>query len=54
MPHLDAIYIFCGDKSRHQEWTQNWTKIKGVHTNIKEIYQALQSVVKQSDQDTIA
>ncbi|CAF0766880.1 unnamed protein product [Adineta steineri] len=54
MPHLDAIYIFCGDKSRHQEWTQNWTKIKGVHTNIKEICQALQLAVKQCDQDSIA
>ncbi|CAF1440001.1 unnamed protein product [Adineta steineri] len=54
MPQLDAIYIFCGDKSRHQGWTQNWTKIKGVHTNIKDICQALQSAVKQSDQDTIA
>ncbi|CAF0760316.1 unnamed protein product [Adineta steineri] len=54
MPHLDAIYIFCGDKSRHQEWTQNWTKIKGVQTNIKEICQALQLAVKQCDQDSIA
>ncbi|CAF0716866.1 unnamed protein product [Adineta steineri] len=54
VPHLDAIYIFCGDKSRHQEWTQNWTKIKGVHTNIKEICQALQLAVKQCDQDSIA
>ncbi|CAF4186440.1 unnamed protein product, partial [Adineta steineri] len=30
------------------------TKIKGVHTNIKDICQALQVVVKQCDQDTIA
>ncbi|CAF0915691.1 unnamed protein product [Adineta steineri] len=54
MPHLDAIYIFCDDKFRHQGWTQNWTKIKGVHTNITEICQALQLAVKQYDQDTIA
>ncbi|CAF0790757.1 unnamed protein product [Adineta steineri] len=54
MPQLDIIYIFCGDKSKHEGWTQNWTKIKGVHTNIKEICQALQLAVKQCDQDTIA
>ncbi|CAF0779032.1 unnamed protein product [Adineta steineri] len=54
MPQLDAIYIFCGNKSRHEGWTQNWTKIKGVHTNIKDICQALQVAVKQCDQDTIA
>ncbi|CAF4091000.1 unnamed protein product [Adineta steineri] len=54
MPQLDAIYIFCGNKSRHEDWTQNWTKIKGAHTNIKEICQALQLAVKQCDQDSIA
>jgi hypothetical protein len=32
MPKLDAIYIFCGNKKHHQEWTKNWAKIKGVHT----------------------
>ncbi|CAF1323225.1 unnamed protein product [Adineta steineri] len=53
MPQLDAIYIFCGDKSRHEGWVQNWTKIKGVHTNIKEICEALQLAVKQCDRDTI-
>ncbi|CAF0764160.1 unnamed protein product [Adineta steineri] len=54
MSQLDAIYIFCGNKSRHEGWTQSWTKIKGVHTDIKDICQALQLAVKQCDQDTIA
>ncbi|CAF0790511.1 unnamed protein product [Adineta steineri] len=54
MSQLDAIYIFCSNKSRHETWTQNWKKIKGVHTNIKEICQALQLAVKQCDQDSIA
>ncbi|CAF0812822.1 unnamed protein product [Adineta steineri] len=54
MSQLDTIYIFCDNKSRHEEWTQNWTKIKGVHTNMKQICQALQLAVKQCDQDTIA
>ncbi|CAF4171589.1 unnamed protein product, partial [Adineta steineri] len=54
MPQLDAVYIFCGNKSRHEGWAQNWTKIKGVHTNIKEICQALQLAIKQCDQDAIA
>ncbi|CAF1358621.1 unnamed protein product [Adineta steineri] len=54
MPPLDTIYIFCGNKSRHEGWVQKWTKIKGVHTNIKDICQALQVAVKQCHQDTIA
>ncbi|CAF0746299.1 unnamed protein product [Adineta steineri] len=54
IPQLDAIYIFCSNKSRHEGWTQNWKKIKGIHTNIKDICKALQLAVKQCDQDTIA
>ncbi|CAF0892881.1 unnamed protein product [Adineta steineri] len=54
MPQLDAIYIFCSNKSRHQGWTQNWKKVIGVHTNIEEICLALQLAVKQCNQDSIA
>ncbi|CAF1200187.1 unnamed protein product [Adineta steineri] len=54
MPQLDAIYIFCDKNLRHQEWTENWTKIKGVYTNISEICQGLQLAVKQCNQDLIA
>ncbi|CAF0755033.1 unnamed protein product [Adineta steineri] len=54
MPKLDAVYILCANKSRHEGWTQNWTKIKGVHTNIKEICQVLKLAVKQCDRDSIA
>ncbi|CAF1117952.1 unnamed protein product [Adineta steineri] len=54
MPQLHTIYIFCGNKSRYDGWTQNWTKIRGVHTNIKDICQALQLAIKQRYQDSIA
>ncbi|CAF1469701.1 unnamed protein product [Adineta steineri] len=54
MSQLEAIYIFCGDKSEHQKWTQNWAKIKGIHTNMKDICQALQADVRQYNQDSIA
>jgi hypothetical protein len=27
IPQLDTIYIFCGNKSRHEEWTKKWSKI---------------------------
>ncbi|CAF0907974.1 unnamed protein product [Adineta steineri] len=54
MAHLDSIYVFCDEQSKCQGWAQDWTKIKGVHTNIEEIYQALQLTVKQRDRDSIA
>ena len=31
---IDAIYIFCSDKSQHEEWVKKWPKVKGVHTQI--------------------
>ncbi|CAF1549993.1 unnamed protein product, partial [Adineta ricciae] len=51
---VNAIYIFCGNKSRHENWTKSWSKVKGVHTNIKEICEALTTSVKQYNQDSIA
>jgi tetratricopeptide (TPR) repeat protein len=53
MPQLDAIYIFCGNKSGHEQWTKKWSKIKSVHTKIDSICEALQLAVKQSNQATI-
>jgi tetratricopeptide (TPR) repeat protein len=54
MPQTDAIYIFCGNKSRHEEWTKKWDKVKGVHTEIKPICEALQLAAKQCNEDSIA
>ncbi|CAF4533039.1 unnamed protein product, partial [Rotaria sp. Silwood2] len=53
MPKLDAIYIYCGNKQRHEVWATIWPKIKGVHTSIKPICQALQIAVKQCNQDNV-
>jgi tetratricopeptide (TPR) repeat protein len=54
LPQLDAIYIFCGDKSRHEPWAKKWTKIKGVYTDIKLICEALQGAAKQCNEDSVA
>jgi tetratricopeptide (TPR) repeat protein len=54
MPQVDAIYIFCGNKSQHEVWTKNWAKIKGVYTDIEPIYKALQFAVKQYNEDSIS
>ncbi|CAF1555162.1 unnamed protein product, partial [Adineta steineri] len=53
MPSLNAIYIFCNNISYHQQWAKDWNKIKGVHNNIKDIYDALKGGVKQVNQNSI-
>jgi hypothetical protein len=54
IPQLSAIYILYGDKSRHGEWAKKFTKVKGVHTEIKPICEALQLAAKQCNEDSIA
>ncbi|CAF1321102.1 unnamed protein product [Adineta steineri] len=54
MPKLDAIYIFCDNISYHQQWTENWKKIKGIYNNINDICDALKGGVKQVNQDSIS
>ena len=54
MTQIDAIYIFCGDKSRHEEWVKKWPKVKGTHTHIKSICKALALAVQQCNRDYTA
>lgn len=53
MPQLDAIYIFCYDKFRHEQWTKSWVKIEGVYSEIKPICQALQLAAKRCNEDSV-
>ncbi|CAF4754693.1 unnamed protein product, partial [Rotaria sp. Silwood2] len=54
MPKLDAIYIYCGNKQRHEAWAKNWTKIKGVYTSIKPIRNELKMAVKHCNQSIMS
>ncbi|CAF3436557.1 unnamed protein product, partial [Rotaria socialis] len=53
IPKVDAIYIFCGNKARHESWSKNWPKIRGVFTSIKPICESLKKVAHECDHDSI-
>ncbi|CAF4137007.1 unnamed protein product [Rotaria magnacalcarata] len=53
MPKVDVIYIFCGNKARHEPWTKDWPKIRGVFTSIKPICESLKKVAHECDHDSI-
>ncbi|CAF2061949.1 unnamed protein product [Rotaria magnacalcarata] len=53
MPKVDVIYIFCGNKARHEPWTKDWPKIRGVFTSIKTICESLKKVAHECDHDSI-
>ncbi|UJR15400.1 hypothetical protein I4U23_002347 [Adineta vaga] len=46
LSQVDSIFIFCGNKQRHEEWAKEWPKIKGVFTEIKPICEALKQAVQ--------
>jgi hypothetical protein len=35
---LHTIFIFCPDQTRHEQWANEWPKIKGVFTEISPIW----------------
>jgi tetratricopeptide (TPR) repeat protein len=49
-----AIYIFCGNKTHHEQWAKHWPIIKGVFTDIKPICEALQMAIQGCNGDNIS
>lgn len=54
MTCVDVIYIFCGNKPRHEVWAKQWPKIQGVFTSIKPICESLKKVARECDHDIIS
>jgi hypothetical protein len=54
MFQIDSIFIFCGNKKHHEEWTKKWPKIKGVFIEIKSICEALKQASQQCEQNAIS
>ena len=38
-----AIYIFCFDKKKHEEWSRQYTKVKGLFTQKQDLVNQIQS-----------
>ncbi|CAF2144937.1 unnamed protein product, partial [Rotaria magnacalcarata] len=50
---VDAIYIFGDNKERHESWSKDWPKIRGVFTSIEPICESLEKVVHECNHDSI-
>ena len=51
MLQVKAILIFCGNRRKHELWARNWSKIKGVSTDINTICTFLTKVRRQFDEN---
>ena len=54
LSQVDSIFIFCGNKKYHEGWAKDWSKIKGVFTEIKPICDALKQAAQQCEQNAIS
>jgi hypothetical protein len=54
MYQVDSIFIFCGNKKHHEQWTKEWSKIKGMFTKISPICESLKQAAQQCKQNTIS
>jgi tetratricopeptide (TPR) repeat protein len=53
MSQVDSIFIFGGNKEYHEQWAKQWSKIKGVFTEIKPICEALKQAAQQCEQNAM-
>jgi tetratricopeptide (TPR) repeat protein len=54
MSQVDSIFIFCRNKNRYERWAKEWSKIKGVFTEILPICEALKQAAEQCEQNAIS
>jgi tetratricopeptide (TPR) repeat protein len=54
MSQVDSIFIFCGNKKHHEQWAKDWSKIKGVYTEITPICDVLKKTTQQYEQNAIS
>ncbi|CAF1055672.1 unnamed protein product [Adineta steineri] len=54
MSQIDSIFIFCDNQKHHEKWAKDWSKIKGVFTDITHICEALKSAAHQCEQNAIS
>jgi tetratricopeptide (TPR) repeat protein len=50
---LDSVFIFCTTTKCYEQWTKDWSKIKGMYTEIEPIYQAVEAIIHQCEENAI-
>lgn len=51
---INRIYIFPGNNAKHEEWSQQWAKVKGIFTNTTHLYRELIYATEECNQNDIS
>ena len=54
LSQIHSVFIFCRNKTYHEQWAKTWIKIRGVHTQILPLSNALKEAVLQCDQELLS
>jgi tetratricopeptide (TPR) repeat protein len=54
IPQINCVYVFCKHRTRHEKWTKKWSKVKGVHTDITSICEALKQAARDCDHNSVS
>src|ERR1700734_3318538 len=49
MSQVDSIFISCRNQKYHEQWAKDWSKIKGVFTEIGPICEALKKAAQECE-----
>ena len=51
---INSIFVFCGDKSYHENWAKQYTKVMGVFTNIDPLCESIAQAIQKAKQDSMS
>jgi tetratricopeptide (TPR) repeat protein len=54
MLQVSCVYILCKHKRRYEQWALQWSKVKGVFTDISPIYEAVEHATQFCDQNMVS
>ncbi|CAF4220635.1 unnamed protein product [Rotaria sp. Silwood2] len=53
LPQIDSIFVFRRNATNHEEWTKNWSKIKGVEADFGMICELMKIAANNIEKDSI-
>jgi tetratricopeptide (TPR) repeat protein len=54
MLQVSCVYILCKNKRRYEQWALQWSKVKGVYTDITPIYEVVKQATHLCDQNMVS
>ena len=48
-----AIYVYCNQRKHHEEWAKDYSKVKGVYTDLRSIFNGFRRDFRQMNNDLI-